>query len=72
VFFKKKAEIPPEPFDPNTQIPVLRCSICTGEQIAGFKSRADGHFKGVRLIRCPKDLEEFLEQYGLSSIEKEY
>lgn len=72
MFFKKKVQIPPEPFDPKTQVAVLRCSICTGEQVAGFKSRTDGHFKGVRVIRCQKDLEEFLKEYGLSSIQKEY
>jgi hypothetical protein len=30
------------PFDPDKQIAVIKCSICTGEQVAGFKSKEDG------------------------------
>ena len=32
------------PFDPETQTPVIRASICTGERVAGFKNKADGRF----------------------------
>ena len=45
--------------------PVLRSSICTGEQIAGFKDRGSGHFIEVQLIQSPKDLKHFLKTYHL-------
>lgn len=71
--FWKKAEKPlNQPFDPKTQTPVLRCSICTGEQVAGFKDKRTGEFLDVLYIREPGDLDRFLKQYGLTSIQKEY
>ena len=33
-----------EPYDPATQIPVIRSSICTGEKVAGFKDKRSGRF----------------------------
>ena len=48
-FSRKKATIS---YDPAVQRPALRCSICTGEQVAGF-IHADGHFEEVQLIRTP-------------------
>ena len=53
--------------------PVIRCSICTGEQVAGFRDGATGRFEEVTLIRTPADLEEFKAKYGISGkIEKIY
>ena len=46
-FSRKKTTIS---YDPAVQRPALRCSICTGEQVAGF-IHADGHFEEVQLIR---------------------
>ena len=60
------------PFDSDEQIAVIKCSICTGEQIAGFKSKEDGHFTEVMLIRAPDDLAKFKEIYKISEIKKEY
>ena len=60
------------PFDPDKQTAVIKCSICTGEQVAGFKSKEDGHFTEVMLIRDAKDLETFKEIYGITEIKKEY
>ena len=60
------------PFDSDKQIAVIRCSICTGEQVAGFKSKEDGHFTEVMLIRDDKDLAEFKEIYRIEEIKKEY
>lgn len=59
-------------FIPEKMKPILRCSICTGEQVAGFKDKESGHFTEVKLIRGPRDLEEFKEMYGIDVIEKEY
>ena len=60
------------PFDPDCQIAVVKCSICTGEQVAGFKNKEDGHFTEVMLIREPEDLERFKEIYKITEIKKEY
>ena len=60
------------PFDSDKQIAVIKCSICTGEQMAGFKSKEDGHFTEVMLIREAKDLVKFKEIYKITEIKKEY
>ncbi|MBO4867861.1 MAG: aspartate dehydrogenase [Ruminococcus sp.] len=60
------------PFDPDKQTAVVRCSICTGEQIAGFKDKEDGHFTEVMMIRDDADLEKFKEIYKIAEIKKEY
>ena len=53
--------------------PAIRCSICTGEQVAGFRNSETGRFEEVMLLRSPADLEWFKEQYGISGeIEKIY
>lgn len=51
---------------------VLHCSICTGEQVAGFKDEQTGKFEEVCLIRDESDLKKFMETYGLESVPKEY
>ena len=69
--FKKK-KISKIPFDEKTQRPILRCSICTGEQVAGFKDIRTGKFEEVTLIRNEKELEAFMRTYGIDEIFKEY
>ncbi|MCR5653586.1 MAG: aspartate dehydrogenase [Ruminococcus sp.] len=59
-------------FNPETQYAVIRSSICTGEKVAGFKDKKDGHFTEVMLIRSPKDLEEFKKTYMVDSVKTEY
>jgi hypothetical protein len=51
---------------------VIRSSICTGETVAGFKNKTDGHFTEVCLIRTPEDERAFKETYGLESVKVEY
>ncbi|MCI7129962.1 MAG: aspartate dehydrogenase [Lachnospiraceae bacterium] len=72
MLFKKKKSEPVIEFDRETQQAILKCSICTGEQVAGFKDRQTGHFTEVMLIRNEKDLDRFKEQYQLSEVAKEY
>ena len=69
--FRKKQKMRKE-FDRELLEPVLRCSICTGEQTAGFRNKRTGEFKEICLIRDDKELQEFLDTYGLSEIEKLY
>lgn len=59
-------------FDPEKQVPILKCSICNGEQVAGFKSKEDGSFTEVMLIASKADLDLFMKTYGLESVKKEY
>ena len=59
-------------YDKESQRPVLKCSICNGEQVAGFKDMRTGKFKEVALIRNEKELEDFMKSYGIEEISKEY
>lgn len=60
-------------YDRSTQKPAIRCSICTGEQVAGFHNLADGSFEEVCLIESEDDLHQFRKQYGITEeIEKFY
>ena len=62
------------PYDKNGKIPVIRSSICTGEQVAGFKDQVSGKFEELMLIRDGKDLSEFLNRYQVeeSEIKREW
>lgn len=59
-------------YDKENQRPVLRCSICTGEQVAGFRDIRTGKFEDIMLIRNDKDLDDFKKLYDLSDISREY
>ena len=62
------------PYDKSGKIPVIRSSICTGEQVAGFKGTVSGKFEELMLIRDGKDLSEFLHRYHVeeSEIKREW
>jgi hypothetical protein len=62
----------PQDYDRENQKPVLRCSICTGEKVAGFKNLQTGKFEDIMLIKNEKDLEAFKKMYGVTEISKEY
>ena len=61
-------------FDRENLRPVIRASICTGEQVAGFKNIHTGKFQEIMLIGSDRKLEEFLETYGImrEEIQTEY
>lgn len=65
MFGKKKRPVPPA-FDMAGKRPVIRSSICTGEQVAGFKDIETGKFHEVMLIRNNGDLQEFLRLYHIA------
>lgn len=69
--FQKKQQVKKE-FDRENQKAVLRCSICTGEQVAGFKNIHTGKFEEVMLVRNEEDLTRFKEMYDLREVTKEY
>ena len=75
VFFGKSKQnslFDPVPFDPQKQYAVIRSSICTGEKVAGFKDKTDGHFTEVMLIRSKQDEQTFKETYHVDSLKVEY
>lgn len=69
---KKKDITPVVEYNPDTMKAVLKCSICNGEQVAGFKDTKTGKFTEVMLIKDDNDLNAFMEMYDLASVEKEY
>ncbi len=72
MLFKKRRPGPAVVFDPDRYTPVLRCSICTGEQTAGFADKETGSFHEIMLIRNEQDLAEFKDTYGVEDIRKCY
>ena len=67
--FGRRQKISVVSYDKSGKIPVIRSSICTGEQVAGFKDSASGKFEELMLIRNDKDLQEFLRQYQVDETE---
>ena len=57
------------PYDKTGKIPVIRSSICTGEQVAGFKDPVSGRFEELMLIRNDRDFQEFLLRYQVEEAE---
>lgn len=73
MFWRKKTDQKSEKvYDLNQWKPVVRCSICTGEQVAGFKSLETGKFEEVMLIRGERDMDIFKEKFGVTTVTKEY
>ena len=68
--FGKKTVI--RQYDKENTKPVLKCSICTGEQVAGFKDIHSGKFEEVMLIKNSRDLDVFKQLYQVDDISKEY
>ena len=64
-FFNKKKDVPHISLEES--VPVLRCSICTGEQVLCAQDRQTGHLSELMLIRTPADLFEFCEANGIST-----
>lgn len=60
-------------YDPATEKPVIKASICNGEQTAGFLDHNTNHFREDMLIRGAEDLYLFKKKYGIEGdIEKIY
>jgi hypothetical protein len=71
MFFRKKAE--KKTYDKENKKPVIKASICNGEQVAGFMDIHSGAFEEVMLIKDNADLVAFMDQYGIEDkIEKIY
>ena len=71
MFFKRKFE--KKTYDKTTKKPVIKASICNGEQVVGFKDLTTGTFEEVMLIKNACDLAAFKEMYSITEdIEKIY
>lgn len=69
--FKKKAVV--LTYDKENKKPVIKSSICNGEQVAGFKDIHTGKVEEIMLIKSPADLDKFKSKYGINEeITKEY
>ena len=70
LFSKKKIV---HSYDKDSKRPVIKASICTGEQVAGFKDIHTGKIEEVMLIKNQANLDVFKKMYGIDGeIEKEY
>ena len=68
-----KKNIVTKTYDKENKKPVIKASICNGEQVAGFKNIHTGKIDEVMLIKNHADLDAFKKMYGIDgAIEKEY
>ena len=65
LFIRKNKDIPLISLEQS--VPVLRCSICTGEQVLCSKDRKTGQLTELMLIRKPSDLFDFCNANGISA-----
>ena len=70
--FKRKPRQPALRYDPQTQQPAVRRSICTGEMTAGFIDRRTGKFTDLMLLNGLRDLEQFKKDVGTEDIKEIY
>lgn len=67
MLFRRKK--PARTFDRQKKRPVIRASICTGEQTACFQDLETGRLEEVMLLRTPADRAQFLSEYGIDESE---
>lgn len=72
MFHRNKKRGPAKEYDRENLRPLIRCSICNGEQVAGFEDKRTGQFREIMLIRSPADLALFCQTYGLTDVPKKY
>lgn len=70
MFFRRKKQ-PTLPFDPETQEPAVRKSICTGEMTAGYVDKQTGAFHELMKVD-QKGLEEYRRLCGGREIKTIY
>ena len=56
LFSKKKIM---RSYDKDSKRPVIKASICTGEQVAGFKDIHTGKIEDIMLVKTSADIEKF-------------
>ncbi len=68
MLFAKRIHHEPRPWNSAKHTPAIRCSICTGEQEAGFIDRETGAFTAVMLLQNESDLDSFRATYRLGDM----
>ena len=68
--FKKKSKA--IPYDPATQQPAVRKSICTGEMTAGFIDKQTGKFVDLMRVDGQAGLEAFKKEIGADEVKEIY
>ena len=59
-------------YNPETQVPAVRASICTGEMTVGFVDKATGKFHDLMLVRSQRELEDFKKAVGVAELKTVY
>ena len=72
MFGKKKLKGPTIEYDPETEYPVIRASICNGEKVAGIKGKTSATFREIMTIRSHEDMLEFKRMCGVDEVKTEY
>ena len=70
--FKRKPKARVPQYDPATQQPAVRKSICTGEMTAGFIDLRTGKFMDVMRVDGRQGLEDFKREIGADEIKEIY
>ena len=71
--FKFKNNHFKEDYPLDKYIPLIKASICTGEQVIGFKEKSTNKFIEICLVKDIKDIENFKKKYNIvGTIKKEY
>lgn len=65
MFGKRKEKTIKPLYDTERKEPIIKASICNGEQVAGFRDIESGEFHEVMYIRNNQELENFKRQYGI-------
>ena len=63
----RKEQRPKIQYDPETQEPAVRSSICTGEMTVGFIDRKTDKFRDYELARNQSDVEKFCSNVGITT-----
>ena len=62
--FKKRPKSADVTWNPQTQQPAVRRSICTGEMTVGFVDKATGKFTDLMRVDGQQELDRFMESIG--------
>ncbi len=72
MIFKKTPTQKKLNYNPAEKVPIIKCSICNREQVAGLKDLRTGKFEEIMMIRDAADLRDFEDMCGVRDIKKEY
>ena len=56
-------------YDPETEWPAVKTSICTGERVVGFQNKTSRQFRDYQMIRTDAELLTFCRACGIQQSE---